>query len=101
VVAEHADAWVTFPGSATEPDFHAATVERCRTLDRLCTERGREVRRILLAYGPITPWSTPAAFPAMVERYREIGIDEIVCYAPKPDERAVFDKIADRLADWR
>jgi alkanesulfonate monooxygenase SsuD/methylene tetrahydromethanopterin reductase-like flavin-dependent oxidoreductase (luciferase family) len=104
VVASHADAWVTFPGSATESDFHAATVERGRTLDRLCSDAGRDpssVRRILLAYGPMNPWSTPDAFPAMVERYSTIGIDEIVCYAPKPEEQPVFDKIVERLGDWR
>jgi len=104
VVAAHADAWVTFPGAAPEPEFLAATAERSRALDRLCADRGRDsraVRRILLAYGSITPWSTPDAFPSMVERYRELGIDEIVCYAPKPEERAVFDKIVERLAEWR
>jgi hypothetical protein len=30
-----------------------------------------------------------------------MGVDEIVCYAPKPDERAVFDTIAGQLSDWR
>ena len=59
------------------------------------------MRRILLAYGSITPWSTPDSFPAMVDRYRAAGIDEIVCYAPKPEERPVFDKTVERLGDWR
>lgn len=104
VAAEQADAWVTFPGAATEEEFHAATLERGRTLDRLCQERGRDprtLRRILLAYGAITPWAGPGTFPAMVERYRAAGFDEIVCYTPKPDERAVFDKVATQLSDWR
>lgn len=104
VAAEHADAWVTFTGAAPEEEFHAATVERAGVLDRLCADRGRDprsVRRILLAYGSIQPWSTPDAFAAVVERYQAIGIDEIVCYTPKPGEQAVFDKAAERLGDWR
>jgi len=36
-----------------------------------------------------------------VDRYREIGFDEIVCYAPKPHEQAVFDKVTNRLDDHR
>ena len=42
VVAEHADAWATFPGAATAEDFHRTAVERGRILDRLCEERGRD-----------------------------------------------------------
>lgn len=104
VVAAHADAWVTFTGAAGAEEFHAATVERGQTLDRLCSEQGRDprsVRRILLAYGAIQPWSTPDSFAAMVDRYRAAGIDEIVCYTPKPEERAVFDKLVERIGDWR
>ena len=52
VVARHADAWVTFPGTAAEEDFHGAAVRRARALDRLCEERDRDpstLRRVLLA----------------------------------------------------
>ncbi|MET9342246.1 LLM class flavin-dependent oxidoreductase [Nonomuraea sp. NPDC003804] len=101
VVADHADAWVTFTGASAEEQFHEASVKRSRTLDRLCGERGRqpgEVRRILLAYGSLTPWASADAFARMVERYQAIGFDEIVCYAPKPEERAVFDKVVSRFA---
>jgi alkanesulfonate monooxygenase SsuD/methylene tetrahydromethanopterin reductase-like flavin-dependent oxidoreductase (luciferase family) len=104
VAVAHADAWVTFPGQATEEEFHAHTVERGRALDRLCLARDRvpeTLRRMLLAYGAITPWASVDAFEAMVSRYREAGIDEIVCYTPKPEKRAVFDKVVSRLADWR
>jgi hypothetical protein len=37
----------------------------------------------------------------MVDRYRAIGFDEIVCYAPKPEEQAVFDKVVGRLDEYR
>jgi alkanesulfonate monooxygenase SsuD/methylene tetrahydromethanopterin reductase-like flavin-dependent oxidoreductase (luciferase family) len=96
VAARHGDAWVTFPGAAGEDEFRAATRRRTDTLDRLRGERDREpasLRRILLAYGAITPWSSADGFARMVDRYRELGFDEIVCYAPKPEERAVFDKV--------
>lgn len=91
LAAEHGDGWVTFPGAAAEEDFYQASIERVRRLD------GRPSRRILLAYGAITPWSDPDAFPRLVDRYRDIGFTEIVCYAPKPEERAVFDRAVTRL----
>lgn len=102
VTAERADGWVTFPGAAAEADFQEASIERIRTLDRLRAEHsGTPLRRILLAYGAITPWSSVDAFDRMVERYREIGFDEIVCYAPKAAEQAVFDKVVERLDAFR
>jgi alkanesulfonate monooxygenase SsuD/methylene tetrahydromethanopterin reductase-like flavin-dependent oxidoreductase (luciferase family) len=98
VAAEHGDGWVTFPGAASETDFHQASIERIRVLDEL---RQKPQRRILLAYGSITPWASQNAFARLVERYASIGFDEMVCYAPKPEERAVFDKVVARLADFR
>ena len=100
VAAGHADAWVTFPGAATEEDFHQASITRIGMLDRLSRDRGR-LRRILLAYGAIAPWSSRDAFVRLVDRYRRIGFDEIVCYAPKPEERAVFDSVVADLDAWR
>ena len=104
VAAEHADAWATFPGAATDQDFHRTAIERGRTLDRLCEERGRDpgaLRRILLAYGAINPWASADGFARLVDRYRESGFDEIVCYAPKPAEQAVFDQVVERLGEQR
>ena len=100
VAAEHAQGWVTFPGTAAESDFHQASIGRIRTLDRLRRDRA-PLRKILLAYGAVTPWSSPDGFVALVDRYRSIGFDEIICYAPKPDERAVFDKVVATLDAWR
>ena len=104
VVAEHADAWATFPGAATAENFHRTAIERGRMLDRLCEERGRDpgaVRRLLLAYGAINPWASADGFARLVESYREIGFDEIVCYAPKPAELAMFDQVVARLGQYR
>jgi alkanesulfonate monooxygenase SsuD/methylene tetrahydromethanopterin reductase-like flavin-dependent oxidoreductase (luciferase family) len=92
VAAAHA--WVTFAGSASEADFYQATIRRIGALP----DSGR---KILLAYGAITPWSSPDAFARMVERYQRIGITEIVCYTPKPEETAVFEKVTARLGDYR
>lgn len=100
VAAEHGDGWVTFPGAAAEPEFYEDTVKRIATLERLRGDRP-ELRKILLAYGAITPWSSRDAFSTLVDRYRKIGIDEIVCYSPKPHERAVFDGVVSNLDNWR
>jgi alkanesulfonate monooxygenase SsuD/methylene tetrahydromethanopterin reductase-like flavin-dependent oxidoreductase (luciferase family) len=100
VTAEHAHGWVTFPGAATEADFYQASIDRLGTLDQLSRDRA-PLRKILLAYGAITPWASQEAFARLVDRYRTIGFDEIVCYAPKPEERAVFDKVVADLDAWR
>lgn len=104
IVADHADSWVTFTGAVSEEDFHRASIDRSRVLDQLCVDRGRDPRalhRILLAYGSMSPWRDTGALAALVDRYRAIGFDEIVCYAPTPSERAVFDKVVGRLAELR
>jgi hypothetical protein len=54
----------------------------------------------LLAYWALNPWPSPDGFAGLVDRYREICFDEIACNAPKPDERAVFDTVADRLPSY-
>lgn len=100
VVAEHAHGWTTFPGAATEEDFHQASIRRIGALERLRRDRG-PLRKILLAYGALTPWTSPDAFAKLVDRYQRIGFDEIVCYAPKPHERSVFDKVVANLDAWR
>jgi alkanesulfonate monooxygenase SsuD/methylene tetrahydromethanopterin reductase-like flavin-dependent oxidoreductase (luciferase family) len=100
VAAEHAHGWVTFPGAATEEEFYQASIKRISALERLSHGRA-PLRKILLAYGAITPWSSSDAFARLVDRYRDIGFDEMVCYAPKSAERAVFDKVAARLDAWR
>ncbi|MGH3041819.1 MAG: LLM class flavin-dependent oxidoreductase [Gaiellaceae bacterium] len=100
VAARHAQGWVTFPGTATEEEFHQASIERISMLEQLSGDRA-PLRKILLAYGSITPWSSRDAFAELVERYRRIGFDEIVCYAPKPHERAVFDELVADLDAWR
>jgi hypothetical protein len=37
----------------------------------------------------------------MADRYRAIGFTEIVVYAPKPQGRAVLDKVVTRLDDLK
>ncbi|WP_405070268.1 LLM class flavin-dependent oxidoreductase [Kribbella sp. NBC_01510] len=99
VVAAHGDGWVTFPGAATEAEFYAKSVERIHALDAAL--EGRRIRRLLLAYGQIDPWASEDGFARLVQRYQGIGFDELVVYAPKDHERAVFDKVAKRLDDYR
>jgi hypothetical protein len=100
VAAEHANGWVTFPGAATEEDFYQASIKRISTLEQLRGDRA-PLRKILLAYGVMTPWTSRDAFARLVARYREIGFDEVICYAPKADERAVFDEVVSNLDAWR
>jgi alkanesulfonate monooxygenase SsuD/methylene tetrahydromethanopterin reductase-like flavin-dependent oxidoreductase (luciferase family) len=100
VAAAHAHGWVTFPGAATEEDFYRASIRRINTLEQLTGDRG-PLRKILLAYGAITPWSSRDSLAKLVDRYQEIGFDEIICYAPKPHERAVFDEVVTKLDTWR
>ncbi|TCM45609.1 LLM class flavin-dependent oxidoreductase [Kribbella sp. VKM Ac-2568] len=100
VVAAHGDGWVTFPGAAAEAAFYEASVRRTEVLDSLLEGR-REIRRILLAYGEIDPWASVDAFARLVDRYRGIGFNELVLYAPKDHERAVFDKVIARLDSYR
>ena len=99
VVAAHGDGWVTFPGAATEEEFYAKSVERVHALDAVLD--GRTIRRLLLAYGQIDPWASVDGFARLVERYQGIGFDELVVYAPKDHERAVFDAVANKLDDYR
>jgi hypothetical protein len=78
-----------------------------RRLDELCAELGREPRSIrrsftaLHAFVADTPFVSEASFREFVERYREIGIDELVLYYP-PDrfypEGAVQPGLFERLA---
>ena len=99
VVAAHGDGWVTFPGAAAEADFYEASVERIRVLDELLG--GREIRRILLAYGEIDPWASVDGFARLVERYRGAGFSELVLYAPKEHELAVFEQVVEKLDSYR
>ncbi|MEU4192592.1 LLM class flavin-dependent oxidoreductase [Kribbella sp. NPDC026611] len=99
VVAAHADGWVTFPGAAAEEEFYARSTERSRALDAALG--GRKIRRLLLAYGVIDPWASVEGFARLVERWGGIGFDELVLYAPKEHERAVFDQVTKRLDDYR
>ncbi len=100
VAADYAHGWATFPGSASEEDFYHASIKRIGTLGQLRRDRA-PLRKILLAYGALTPWSSQDSFAKLVERYQQIGFDEIICYAPKPNERATFDKVVTNLDAWR
>lgn len=99
VAAAHGDGWTSFPGAADEADFYEASVERVRVLDELLG--GREIRRILLAYGKLDPWASVDGFARLVERYRGVGFNELVVYAPKEHEREVFDQVAAKLDTFR
>jgi hypothetical protein len=50
---------------------------------------------------PDVPVVLPQRSPLMADYYRAIGFTEIVVYAPKPQQRAVFDKVLTRLDDLK
>jgi alkanesulfonate monooxygenase SsuD/methylene tetrahydromethanopterin reductase-like flavin-dependent oxidoreductase (luciferase family) len=97
--AAHGDGWATFPGTAAEADFYEASAERSRVLDKLLA--GREIRRILLAYGEISPWTSVDRFARLVDLYRDIGFNELVLYTPRDHELAVFDQVTAQLDSYR
>ena len=107
ITAQYADTWSSWGGYGvrTEADFHRLTRERAALLDDLCAERGRDpgsIRRSLVCFPPLAPWTSVAAFREMVERYREIGIDEFVLYWPRtwnPDARHEDDVFEQVMAE--
>jgi hypothetical protein len=63
-----------------------------------CRERGRDpesLRRSLLCFGSLDPWSSELEVADLVARFREIGITEFVFFWP-PEGR--MDELLDVLA---
>ncbi|MDQ6670483.1 MAG: TIGR03560 family F420-dependent LLM class oxidoreductase [Chloroflexota bacterium] len=93
IVARYADTWNSF-GSVDEMR------ERNMILDEHCAEIGRDPRGIVRSlYGwaammPTDPWQSVDAFHEMVGRYAEAGVDEFLIDQPRPEQQAVFERIA-------
>jgi len=104
IAAESADVWSSWGGYGiqTEDEFLAVTSRRSVELTQLCADIGRDpraIRRSLVCFPPLTPWESAEYFREMVERFRDVGIDEFVLYWPRhwrPEathEDDVFDKV--------
>jgi hypothetical protein len=104
IAAEFGDGWSSWGGYGieTEEQFFRVTRERCLHFDDLCSEFGRDRRRIrhsLVCFPPLTPWESVGYFHDMVGRYHAAGIDEFVLYWPcewreHPGEDQVFENVA-------
>lgn len=113
LVAEFGDSWSSFGGwGLTSGQLIETTRRRAAKLDECCAEIGRDpssIRRQVLAGSPaVTPdpiWSSVDAFDTWARTWRDIGIDEIICYFP-PDvlysrdlvDPKVLDHLRERLA---
>jgi alkanesulfonate monooxygenase SsuD/methylene tetrahydromethanopterin reductase-like flavin-dependent oxidoreductase (luciferase family) len=96
IAARYADRWNSH-GSVQEIS------ERNRLLDEACDAIGRERRSVIRSfYGwasllPHDPWDSVDAFQDMVGRYREVGIDEFIVDAPRPEQFVTMERIASEV----
>jgi alkanesulfonate monooxygenase SsuD/methylene tetrahydromethanopterin reductase-like flavin-dependent oxidoreductase (luciferase family) len=96
IAARFADRWNSH-GSVEEIG------ERNRILDDACDAHGRDRRAVIRSlYGwaslmPHDPWDSPDAFQDMVGRYREVGIEEFIVDAPRPEQFATMERIASEV----
>lgn len=94
IAAQYADTWNSFGDDewgAPPERIVENTRRRNALLDRYCTEIGREpssLRRSLLMFGADaeTVFRSPKDFEAVVHRYTEIGITELIFYYPHTEQ---------------
>ena len=107
LTAEVADVWSAFGGIGLDDEdaFFSALRHQIGLLDRSCERIGRDpraLRRSLLAYRPLTPWQSPAAFEQVVHAAHELGFDELILYTPANDEeRQVFENVSPTLPSFQ
>lgn len=110
VVARHADTWNTLGGrpivgpNVTLDVALAETKRQVEVLEEHCAHQGRDprtLRRSLLLYkADPDPLASLDAFTEYVDRYRELGTDEVIAFwpnstAPRAAERlAVLERVA-------
>lgn len=86
IAAQRADRWNTWGGRGlSAEELWAATAERVRSFNEAVGDARRDPRsvvRSLYVYRPLEPWSSVAAFAAIVERARVIGLDELIVAWP-------------------
>lgn len=103
IVAEYADSWSSFGGDFGAPTDIVVkkTMERIDYLDRECERIGRDpasIVRSLLIFGQEAnfAFASEDLFMEIVERYKAIGINELVFFYPffAPDQIPMFETIA-------
>lgn len=107
IAARYGDCWSSFGGYGVETpeEFFTATRDRSLRLDAHCVNYGRDprsIRRSLVCFPPLRPWSSPGYFEDMVGTYSGIGIDEFVLYWPQfwshdPREDTTIEVVAKEI----
>ncbi|MDQ3930647.1 MAG: LLM class flavin-dependent oxidoreductase, partial [Chloroflexota bacterium] len=86
ITAQYADRWNTYVAGAASHEQAAEVVrQRNDMLNEYCSQIGRnpnEITRSYLVYGGASPFDAVGAFEDMVGSYREVGINEVICYYP-------------------
>lgn len=110
VAAEFGDRWVSYGGFWLSADEHyRLTAERLGGLERACEHIGRDpatIRRALLigsaATTPEPIWESVDVVRRLLDRYRELGIDDVILYYPPSDvwpdgqvAEGVFEQVVD------
>jgi len=90
LAAEIAECWNTHgPFGASIDEILEITTRQNAELDELCSAAGRDprtLRRSLLCFGALDPWTSGGPIDDLVSRFREVGITEFVFFWP-PDGR--------------
>lgn len=101
--AEYADRWNSYGGEWNDSPEKMLenTRERNELLDRYCDEVNREpdtLRRSILFFGSTASrlFESEEIFRKTIEQYRDIGMNEFICYYPfyDPSHIPVFEKVA-------
>lgn len=103
IAAKYGDSWNSFGGEFGDPPevIVERTEARNKLLDKYCRELGRDpqtLRRSLLIFGAEaqTVFTSEQRFIDTYERYREIGINELIFFYPffNPEQIPMFEQIA-------
>lgn len=101
VAAERADAWNTHgPFGASLDEILDVTRRQNRHLDELCTAAGRDpggLRRSLLLFGPLDPWTSGVAGEEVIERFAAAGMSEFVLCWPPAEHLGSLERLAARV----
>jgi hypothetical protein len=101
IAARYADRWNTHGETDMELDDSLKTIKnRIPLFDEICDEVGRrndEVLKSVLTCGPwdTVPFSSIDTFEEITNRFRDIGVQEIIYYYPFWDnaKKPVFDEV--------
>jgi alkanesulfonate monooxygenase SsuD/methylene tetrahydromethanopterin reductase-like flavin-dependent oxidoreductase (luciferase family) len=103
IAAEYADRWNTHGEYEMTFEEAVKTLEkRMHLFDEICDEVGRkpdDILKSVLTFGKWdedTTFSSCNAFEEITNTFREIGVDELICYYPfwNEDGKKVFEEVS-------